>query len=705
MFGIKKEAPSAEVKKDEAEKAFKEEQKEAVRDLLPNGVADVSESYLMVNDSGCDYYVRAMTIAKMPKSSVFAVTFPRMTTFPNVDAEIYFEPIPSEKAQRQLDKKLSGIEAELGAEKNTNKQRRLRESYQATVAWQQKIETGSIRLYGVRFLFLIYAKTLKDLDVATKKFVNEVRGSMEVVSCYAAQAEAYKSCAPFNSFYELKRGLLKSKICPVHEMDDGALCTIFPHTSFSYSHESGIPVGTVRGTGGPFFHDCFHPTHEGYSMLFAGKTGTGKSVCVKVSAARYRELYRTRFACIDTKPVDGRGEYSVLCEELQGVNFVLAPGSPNKLNLFAVQIEEVFDSVSGEVVASLPLSQKINSLTTSLLHLAFSGGLANDVQLYAAASAIVRNCISDVYEAYGIVDGEPYSLFYTDEDGTTYPKREPVFSDFYLALLRRQMTDPVASHTEAYGMLNDVYREYLDDVYFAKADFRRISYEEYVALAKRGEADYISAGSRPYFDGESTVSYDASTPFVNFDISSLSDSERSIAQLIVLEYIMDNIVRQNGTDKNASRLIVIVDEAHRILRQERAAVLLDDAIRTVRTRMASIWLVLQSVKDISDLQSSESMLRNMAAMYLFKHELADLDYIKRVTNLTDPQCAQISTLGGGSMDPKSIRKGECCVIDNQRPLFVNVTYLQDTEWRFAESDRDRRARLMEKERQMRAVAR
>lgn len=704
MFGLKKHSEPVKPIADKTELAFKNSQKQAVRDLLPCGIADVSESYLIVNDGGRDYYVRAMTIAKMPKSSVFAVTFPRMTTFPNVDAEIYFEPLPSEKAQKQLDRKLTGIEADLGAEKNTNKKRRLQEAYQSTVEWQRKIETGMIRLYGVQFLFLIYARTLKDLDVATKKFVNEVRGSMEVVACYAAQAEAFKSCAPFNTIYDLKRGLLRSKICPQHEMDDGALCTIFPHTSFSYSHESGIPVGTVRGTGGPFFHDCFHPTHEGYSMLFAGKPGTGKSVCVKVSAARYRELYRTRFACIDTKPVDGRGEYSVLCEELQGVNFVLAPGSSNKLNLFAVQIEEVFDSSSGEVVPTLNLAQKINTLTTSLLHLAFAASPEPDVELYAAAQAIVRNSVSDVYDLYGIIDGEPTSLFYSEDDGQVYPKAEPVFSEFFLALLRRRDSDAVESHRKAYDLLLDVYREYLDDLYYT-ADYRRVSYEEAVTLSGRNAVEHISAGSRPYFDGQSTATFDASTPFVNFDISTLSETERYIAQLIVLEYIMDNIVRQNGTDKNASRLIVLVDEAHRILRQQRAADLLDDAVRTVRTRMASIWLVLQSVKDISDLQNSESLLRNMAAMYLFKHELADLDYIKRVTNLTDPQCAQIATLGGGSMDPKSVRKGECCVIDNQRPLFVNVTYLQDTEWRFAESDRDRRARLMERERQMRAIGR
>ena len=697
MFGLKKFTEPVAPKKDKEEQAFEKRQKEAVRDLLPNGIADVSESYLIVNDAGRDYYVRAMTIAKMPKSSVFAVTFPRMTTFPNVDAEIYFHPLSNEKAQRQLDRKLTAIEADLGGEKNTNRKRRLQEAYQQTVEWQRKIETEQIRLYGVQFLFLIYARTLKDLDVATKKFVNEVRGSMEVVACYAAQAEAYKSCAPFNTIYDLKRGLLRSKICPEHEMDDGALCTIFPHTSFSYSHESGIPVGTVRGTGGPFFHDCFHPTHEGFSMLFAGRPGTGKSVCVKVSAARYRELYRTRFACIDTKPVEGRGEYSVLCEELQGVNFVLAPGSPNKLNLFAVQIEEVLDSASGEVVPTLNLAQKVNTLTTSLLHLAFAASPEPDVELYAAAQAIVRNCVSDVYDMYGILDGEPSSLYYAEDDGNVYEKNEPVFSDFFLSLLRRRDSDSSLSHQKAYDLLLDVYREYIDELYFTTG-FRRITYEQASALPKGQQVEHLSAGSRPYFDGVSTATFDASTPFVNFDISTLSETERVVAQLIVLEYIMDNIVRQNGTDKNASRLIVLVDEAHRILRQQRAADLLDDAVRTVRTRMASIWLVLQSVKDISDLQNSESLLRNMAAMYLFKHELADLDYIKRVTNLTDPQCAQIATPGGGSMDPKSVRKGECCVIDNQRPLFVNVTYLQDTEWRFAESDRDRRAKLAAQER-------
>ena len=685
-------------RKKKAVPTLKERQKNVVAGLLPNGVADNSESYITINDGGIDYYCRAMTIAKLPKVSVFAQTLANMTTFPNVDAEIYFAPLSSDKARRQLDRKLTAIEADIGVEHNTNKRRRLQEAYASTVAWAQKIETGAIKLFGVRFLFLIYARTLKDLDTATKKFVNEVRGSMEVVSCYASQIEAYMSCSPLNTIFELKRGILKSEICKMHEMDDASLCTIFPHTSFSYSHESGIPVGTVRGTGGPFFHDCFHGTHEGFSMLFAGKTGTGKSVCVKVSAARYRELYRTRFACIDTKPVDRRGEYSVLCEELQGVNFVLAPGSSNKLNLFAVDYEEVVDPASGEISPILNLASKINSLTQSILNLAFAGR-EPEVEVSAAAEAIVREAVMNTYRRYEIVDGAPESLYYEDQNGEVLRKPNPVFSDFYLEMLRLGVSDNSDLHRRVTDILSDALGSYVECLCYDARSMERISEEEYYNH-QNNTAYRCVRGPRPYFDGESEVFFDNTTPFINFDISSLSDAERDTAQLIVLEYIMDNIVRQNGTEKNANRLIVLVDEAHRTLRQKRAAVLLDDAIRTVRTRMTSIWLVLQSVKDISDLQNSESMLRNMAAMYLFKHERADLDYIQRVTGLTDTQCAQISSLGGGGNDPKSVRKGECCVIDNQRPLFVNVAFLPETEWRFAESDREKRAMYEAQERAM-----
>lgn len=675
---------------------LKQRQASTLSALYPDGIRDASESYLVINDGGIDYYLRALTISKMPKVSVFARTFARMTTFPNVDSEIWFEPISSDKTQRQLDRKLTGIEADIGMEKNTNRRRRLLEAYQSTEDWQRKIETGAIRIYGVRFLFLLYARSLKELDTSTKKFVNEVKGQMEVVGCYATQLEAFKSCSPMNSIYALKRGIFSSDICPLHEMDDASLCTIFPHVSFSYSHESGIPVGVVRGTGGPFFHDCFHPTHEGYSMLFAGKTGTGKSVAVKVSAARYRELYRTRFACIDTKQVDRRGEYSVLCEELNGVNFVLSAGSPNKLNLFAVDAEEIYDSTLEKSIPVLHLQSKVTTLTQSILNLAFSGREA-DVELSAAAEAIVRACVTATYEDYGIIDNEPKSLLFQDGEGNIVRKPNPTFSDFFLELIRFGANAGSETHRRVVEILQDSLGAYVDHLYYNIESLERVSKDEYDR--RHGNTKYrVITGSRPYFDGESDVFYDNTTPFINFDISALSESERDTAQLVVLEYIMDNIVRQNGTDRNASRLVVLVDEAHRILRQPRAAVLLDDAIRTVRTRMTSIWLVLQSVKDISDLQSSESMLRNMAAMYLFKHERPDLDYIKRVTNLTDTQCAQISTLGGTSADPKNVRKGECCVIDNQRPLFITVAYLPDTEWRFAESDRDRRAQLAALER-------
>jgi hypothetical protein len=116
---------------------------------------------------------------------------------------------------------------------------------------------------------------------------------------------------------------------------------------------------------------------------------------------------------------------------MQGVNFVLAPGSSNKLNLFAVDYEEVVDPASGNVVPVLNLSAKINSLTQSILNLAFAGR-EPEVEIAAAAEAIVREAVMNTYRRYEIVDGAPESLYYEDENGEVLRKPNPVFSDFYM---------------------------------------------------------------------------------------------------------------------------------------------------------------------------------------------------------------------------------------------------------------------------------
>ena len=657
--------------------------KRSLNGLFPDAVNAIPKNYMVISDGGVDYYVRALTITSLPKSSVFGITFPEMMSFPYVDADFAIEPLSAQKMQSKLDHKLNVLQADITNEQNPNNRRRLQQAYSETLAWQEQVETGNIQLFSVRFIFLIYATSLTALDTSTKRFVNKVKGSMTIASCYATQKEAYVSCGPYNTMYDLKMGLLHSKACKEHLLDDGTVCTFFPHTAFSYSHESGIPIGTVHSTGEPFFHDCFHPTHDGYSMLFAGITGSGKSLCVKVCSARYRELYNTRFACIDTKPVDGRGEYSILCEEMRGVNYVISGNSDNKLNLFAVKPEVSEDGKS----ATFDLGRKIASITNNLLNILFAAKGTPSPELLTSIETIVRNAVMDAYSMLEIVDGEPASLYAFAEDGeTVFPKPNPLLSDFYLCVMRERRQDTTASHVEAYDLVLDAFSDYMDHLYYDSETLVRLEPEEY---NPHNRYHRCINGTRHYLDGESDTIFDELTPFINFDISGLPDADRSVIQVVVLEYIMENIVRTNGA-RNSSRLVVIVDEAHRVLRQQRAAVLLDDAVRTVRTKMTSIWLILQSVTDIADLSDSESLLRNMAAMYLFKHAPGDREYIQCVTGMTDVQANRVITLGGNAMDPKSMRKGECCVIDNQRPLFVDVAYIKKTEWRYAESDRDKR---------------
>lgn len=665
-------------------KGVRDSIKRSLSGLFPDSCNSIPKNYLVINDAGIDYYVRALTITSLPKSAVFGVTFPDMMAYPYVDADFLIEPLSAQKMQSKLDRKLNVLQADISNEQNPNNRRRLEQAYSETLAWQEQVETGNIQLFSVKFIFLVYASSLQQLDTATKRFVNQVKGSMTIASCFESQKEAYMSCGPYNTMFDLKRGLLHSKVCKEHLLDDGTVCTFFPHTSFSYSHESGIPVGTVHSTGEPFFHDCFHPTHDGYSMLFAGITGSGKSLAVKVCAARYRELYNTRFACIDTKPVDGRGEYSILCEELRGVNYVISGNSENKLNLFAVEAEFTPDGKD----ATLDLGRKVSGLTNNLLNILFTAKGTPSPELLTAIETIVRNAVMDAYRMYDIYDGDPGSLYFLAEDGQTVLKKPcPILSDFYICVLRARAYDTTESHKDAYDLIIDAFSDYMDNLLVDATTLLRVDPKDF----REGNKNHIVInGTKHYLDGESEVMFDENTPFINFDISGLPDADRDVIQVVVLDYIMENIVRNNGSTKNSSRLVVIVDEAHRTLRQKRAAVLLDDAVRTVRTRMASVWMILQSVRDIEDLSNSESLLRNMAAMWLFKHANGDMEYIQRVTGMTDVQANRVITLGGNAMDPKSIRKGECCVIDNQRPLFVDVAYIKKTEWRYAESDRDKR---------------
>ena len=68
-------------------------------------------------------------------------------------------------------------------------------------------------------------------------------------------------------------------------------------------------------------------------------------------------------------------------------------------------------------------------------------------------------------------------------------------------------------------------------------------------------------GTRPYFDGQSTVSVDSDTIHINLDVSQLPEQERPLAQQVAMDYLNENYVKRNSMNPlRLKRRVYLIDE-------------------------------------------------------------------------------------------------------------------------------------------------
>ena len=72
---------------------------------------------------------------------------------------------------------------------------------------------------------------------------------------------------------------------------------------------------------------------------------------------------------------------------------------------------------------------------------------------------------------------------------------------------------------------------------------------------------------------------------------------------------------------------------------------------------------------------------------LLKQDIMDRDFLKKATPLTDAEIDKVISQGGDPDDKDDdSRKGELCLIDNGKVVFVKVDYLVESEADVVETD-------------------
>lgn len=686
--------------------------------IVPDAVDPAPNGYMIIDDGGREVFARSFTIDRMPKRTRYANTFSELLNFASCTSSIFVEPIADSEMSRKFDRHIVVLESEhIAANGDTNRQRKLRGQYRETERLAEEVESGNEKFFNVRFLFTLVADDLTRLNKLSDEFRGLALNKQIVIkSTYAVQAEAFVSNLPLNHSQNIKSKNIKSDALKAHLFDRPALSTIFNYTESSFSHKNGAPLGRDIFTRKPYVFDLYDPSHDGFLMVIAGKTGSGKSVTIKVLCERYAPL-GYRFVAIDSQARKGtsEGEYAALAEILNGVNFQLSNRSGNILNIYDLQesLTYIKDSdTSGYEVRTLELSSKITLANSDIRTMMSAGVSVKDDKLNIYLNRIISDANLSIYNDLGIYDKQPDSLY---EMGTTIvdgklssgliPKKLPTITDFYKKILVMYKRNQDPALAEAYRMIIYGMKDYVRELYYSEETLRFFSASEYNSLPDypdepgfklyRNEFDVNEKvvaiyGIRPYFDGQSTISISKNCTFTNIDISQLPESDKVVAREIAMGFVNEQFIKKNSESiHSADKLLAIFDEAHENFAYEYARIVLANAARTARKRNVGIIFLTQTIKEFDRFPETQDILKQAAVKMVCKQDPQDKNYLMETLSLTESQVKLLTNFIGYSdeddEETKNKHRGEMCVVDSNKVSFLKVDMIKATEALAAET--------------------
>lgn len=677
---LKKLKNKKENKKNEKDRSIFSE--DTVIDLIaPDGVNPNPLSYFVINDGGEDVYIRSFYIDKLPRRATFVKTWEEIFNFSDSTVSVFIDPMTEGKAIRELDKEIKSLDSEniiAKEKKDRNRQLKVGKKLQEAEGWLMDIDTGENIFFEVGFIITIFADSLEELDIKSGDLhsLGKKKG-IELSGCFSHNPEAFLSNTPTNQG--------PKKQIKYHKMDKFSLATIFNHTRSDFHHEAGIVIGrNLSNKGKPVTFDIYDSSHNGYGMVITGTTNAGKSTTVKILMLRYAP-FGYRFVSLDTEARGNRGEYSLVAERLNGVNYQIHSKSTEIINLFELDIEKELDEILMKEYETLNLNEKITDVKHIILTMIKGDdNISTNIDNFTAE--VVTDTIKELYDEYGIVEGDVDSLYtrgdkYVNGKLTSgkVKKKLPTITDFYKKVLFKKKYNTNPNYDLTYDSILSAMKEYVRHLIICKDCLKEFTIDEYNKLYENSEIKGIVKcphceqgvilklkGTRPYYDGQSTVHIDYYTKHTNIDISQLHDKEKPIAQQIALNFIKENFIKKNSKDPSkAEKLVVLFDETHKMFAYEEARKFIIEVYRTARKRHVSPWTATQRLADYKLYEECVAIITNATAKFILRHDPADDMILKEMAKLTDSQVQRILSLD----------KGEVCLKDNNNVVFCKIDLL------------------------------
>lgn len=686
---------------------FYAERKSVKEFVAPDALDPNNYGYVKVIDAGRNVYLRNYYIEKMPRNARFASTFSELYNMTNIMSQTRIEPIENAQAIQKLDSQIRDLDTELStAQKagNRNRYRKIQHKMGDTEGWARELESGRNRIFNVTMMFQSYADSLEKLNAQGADFHTKALGkNISVVSCYGSEPEAYKSGFTVNQIFSSKKGPIKTTTAKVHQMDLYSLATIFNHTRSSFYHKNGVYLGRDLSTHRPITFDPYDPSVEAHNIIFAGKTGTGKSATIKMFLSRAAD-FGLKYCSVDMEAKGTQGEYSILTSRLGGANYKVSANSKEIVNLFEVSEEQEYDENTGQENTVLHLIEKISIISGILVTMITYGKKEQPTfQEATVMEAIIEDIVAYLFEIRGIQDGEPESLYAATAGYTMTKKPLPTITELYIEVLKRQKRNTYEHHTRGYALILDGLKKYVRELYYVPDIVKILTGEEYNQLPMDNEGhryyemedgkqrDVIAIrGTRPFYDGQSTIKVDLDTPAINIDVSQLPENDRPLGLVIASNYLNENIIKKNSANpKKLRKRAILLDEAHRTFPYPELRRFWSDLYRSARKRYIAPICCTQSLEDFRLYDETKEIVKQSPMIFLLRQDAVDKDYIRETTQMSPGQMDRLFRLGGATEDGGAAEKGQVCLVINKRAIFVQIDYLKETEMDVVETDQQK----------------
>lgn len=549
--------------------------KEFLIDIQPQGGVNFKDKYIQKGDG----YEACIHIYDYP-TTVNELWLEQLMSMRDVIVVNDIATMDKDEAVSSINKSMLEHNVRYRSAKQESERMDAQSSFQEMEKLYQEISQMGEVVKLIQIRIFVYAPTIAELEQKIETIISELnsRGFKGAIFLNETSWEWQSLFLPYEKLQELPNRR-EGKGLPALSLASGL--------PFHYS-ELNDPKGSYLGTsftGGNVLFDLFHKDKKRrfYNGVVVGTMGAGKSTTLKKLVMD--NASRGNFI----RGFDVTGEFETLVNALSGYSISL-DGSQGIIN--PLQIYKTEDTDDSEKDEELSFMRHISKVATFYQFLA-GEPTSEEIEEF---KKVLRN----FYEEIGFVD-----RIYTT-GVTNLPNEEyPIFSDLL---------------------------DYVKDLLYENPYLRTIRPELSDSKIDRLEKielviDNIVNSYSHLFNGYTTIPDFTNEQVIFFSIRNLTGLEKGVfnAQMYnALNLIWDNLIQigapqmqalyedENFDEDEAIRLLVVIDEAHRLINSENmlAVSFLTDFAREARKYFGGLMFASQSIRDfVPDHSDSETVTK------------------------------------------------------------------------------------------------